>query len=266
MNTPAKTLKVLAVGHSIVKGAGDGNEISMMDLRPRPPTPNAPHPPEGGWNYGQFQVKPRWGDGSTPENTGGPGWVVRAADFLPPGAIQVFNEGYSGGTAMDWDPQGLDFIGRIFVRADEPLPGDLACAVIALMANDLNTPPDVWKARMGRVIDSLTGRGIRSILVYDWFRGVGVGEYCTGDSTARFDAMCRQIDALTAEKGLLPPLDIRTVSERNYKEEGATYYSDMGHWQAHPNTAGMIAAARMLAAYLRELQASLISPPSILHR
>jgi len=250
--TAVKTLKIVAIGHSIVKGAGDGVETSPSDLRPRPPTANAPHLPEGGWNYGCFGVKPRWGDGSTPENTGGPGWVVRTADFLPPGAIQVFNEGYSGGTAADWDPQGNDFLGRIFVREDEPLPADLDCAVIAIMANDLNTPPDVWKAQVGRIIDNLTARHIRSILVYDWFRGVGIGDYCTGDSTERYDAMCRRIDALVAEKDLLPPLDIRTASERNYKHEGATWYMDMEHWQAHPNTAGMIVAAQALAAYHQE--------------
>jgi len=247
-----ETLKILAIGHSIVKGAGDGVEISPTDPRPRPPTSNAPHLPEGGWNYGCFCVKPRWGDGSTPENTGGPGWVVRAADFFPHGAIQVFNEGYSGGTATDWDPLGNDFIGRIFAREDERLPADLDYAVIAIMANDLNTPPDAWKAQVGRVVDALAARRICSILVYDWFRGVGVGDYHTGDNTIRYDAMCRCIDALVTEKGLLPPLDIRTISERNYKQESATYYMDMEHWQAHPNTAGMIVAAQALATYLRQ--------------
>ena len=165
MSDPARTVKIVAVGHSIVKGAGDGNEISETDFRPRPPTPNAPHIPEGGWNYSSFQVKPRWGDGSLPESTGGPGWIVRAADFLPPGAIQVFNEGYSGGAAADWDPRGKNFLGEIFERTDEPLPPDLSCAVIALMANDINTPPDLWESQMGRIVDFLAARRIRCILV-----------------------------------------------------------------------------------------------------
>jgi hypothetical protein len=251
MSPSLRTIKILAVGHSIVKGASDGNEISETDLRPRPPTPNAPHIPEGGWNYSRFGLKPRWGDGSTPENTGGPGWVVRAADFLPAGAVQVFNEGYSGGTAADWDPQGGNFVGRIFDRADEPLPRDLHYAVIALMANDLNTPPDDWKERMGRIVDFLSGRAIRSVLVYDWFRGVGTGQYHTGDSTSRYDEMGRRTDELVGHMRVPPPLDLRTVSEHNYKRQGATFYSDMEAWHAHPNTAGMIAAARILAAHLK---------------
>ena len=108
-------IKILAIGHSIVKGAGDGNEISADNPCPRPPSPLASHLPEGGWNYAQFQIKPRWGDGS-PGNAGGPGWVVRVADYLPPGAVQIFNEGYSGGSGGDWDPQGKDYIGKIFAR------------------------------------------------------------------------------------------------------------------------------------------------------
>ena len=86
--------------------------------------------------------------------------------------------------------------------------------------------------------------------MYDWFRGDGVGQYATGDSTARYDALAARIDELVAEKQLWPALDIRTVSEENYKHGGATFYSDMEAWHAHPNTAGMIAAARILAAYL----------------
>ncbi len=132
-------IKILAVGHSIVKGANDGNEISLGDPRQRPPSPFAPHLPEGGWNHGKFQVKPRWGDGAT-DNIGGPGWVVRVTDEFPAGAVQVFNEGYSGGTALDWDPQGKNFIGRIFERTDEPLPADIDLAVVAIMVNDIWTP------------------------------------------------------------------------------------------------------------------------------
>ena len=244
-------IKILAIGHSIVKGAGDGNEVSADNPCRRPPSPFAAHLPEGGWNSDYFQIKPRWGDGS-PGNEGGPGWVVRAADYLPAGAVQIFNEGYSGGSAVDWDTQGNDFIRKIFVRQEEPLPRDLDLAVYAIMANDIWTSRQVWKEQVGRVVDFLGTRSIRTILVYDWFRGMGTGKYFTGDSTPVYDALCAAVDELVAEKQLLPPLDIRTISERDYKHGGATLCCDMVAWQTHPNTAGMIAAARILAEYLRQ--------------
>lgn len=250
-------IKILAIGHSIVKGAGDGNEISVGNPAPRPPSALASHLPEGGWNYGQFQIKPRWGDGS-PGNTGGPGWVVRVADYLPPGTAQVFNEGYSGGSGADWDPQGSNYIGKIFERLDEALPRDLDLAVFAIMANDIKTPTLIWKEQVGRVVDFLEAKGIRTILTYDWFHGVGTGQYFTGDCTAAYDAMCAAVDELIVSKKLLPPLDIRTISERDYKHQGATLCFDMNAWHTHPNTAGMIAAARVLADYLRRQ----VLPPS----
>ncbi len=243
-------LKILAIGHSIVKGAGDGNEISVDNPRPRPPSPIAAHLPEGGWNYGKFQIKPRWGDGSL-GNEGGPGWVVRSADFLPPGAVQIFNEGYSGGSAGDWDPQGNDSIGKIFAREDEALPRDLDLAIFAIMANDFRTPLPLWKEQVGRVVDVLEKKGIRVLLVHDWFHGVGTGQYFVGDCTSAYDVMCAAVDELVVEKKLLTALDIRTISERDYKQEGATLCFDLNAWHAHPNTAGMIAAARILADYLR---------------
>jgi len=243
-------IKILAIGHSIVKGAGDGNEISAEDPRPRPPSPCAPHIPEGGWNHENFQIKPRWGD-RAPGNAGGPGWVVRVGDELPPGTVQVFNEGYSGGAAYDWDPQGRDFLGKIFARIDEPLPPDIDLAVVAIMANDFRTPANAWRDSVGRIVDFLKARAIQVVLAYDWFHGVGTGEYYTGDATASYDAMCRCVDDLVRIKGLPPPLDIRSLSEENYKRGGATFCADMDAWHTHPNTAGMVAAAREFARYLR---------------
>jgi lysophospholipase L1-like esterase len=250
-HTEGRMLKILAIGHSIVKGAGDGNEISVENAFPRPPSLFPAHLPEGGWNYGKFQIKPRWGDGSL-GNEGGPGWVVRVADFLPPGTVQIFNEGYSGGTAGDWDPQGNDYIGKIFAREDEVLPRDLDLAVFAIMANDIKTAPQVWKEQVGRVIDVLEGKNIRTLLVHDWFHGEGTGPYFVGDCTAVYDALCAAVDELIVEKKLLPALDIRTISERDYKQGGATLCFDLKAWHTHPNTAGMIAAAQILADYLRQ--------------
>ena len=73
-------LKVLAIGHSIVKDAGDGGETSLVDPRPCPLSAHALHVPESGWNFQRFLGCPRCGDES-PGIVGGPWWVVRSGDW-----------------------------------------------------------------------------------------------------------------------------------------------------------------------------------------
>lgn len=49
-------VKILAIGHSIVMGDEDN-----IDSPYRADSSTAPHIPEGGWRYQNFQIAPRWG-------------------------------------------------------------------------------------------------------------------------------------------------------------------------------------------------------------
>lgn len=253
-------VKILAIGHSIVKGSGDTDET-------RPFSENYTHIPEGGWNlhYGEFGdrlfdfIAPRWGShdntlydpywpwtSPSTSTDGSGGWVVRAVDFIPNRQIQVWNEAWSGCIALDYDPSGSNNIGAIFSRVSEPLPSDLKYAVYAMMANE-TTSKALWKAQTERIVLNLRGRGIETILVKDFYNG-------STDHTARYNDYSAAIDELITTYGLPPALDLYTPSYADFTGSKVFYTGD----NVHPNVNGHIWLASMLTNYL--IQNGIINP------
>lgn len=229
-------VKILALGSSIVAGPYDN-----IDTPYRVDSPTAPHVPEGGWrSIALFNIHPRHGlrDQATPE---GVAWAVRAADYLPSGSVQIWNEGVGSGRSASYATTGDNFIDAIYTRGFEPLPNDINYAVFAIMTNDANIaiPAGDWQNNVETVIQYLNTKNIKTILVYDFLR-VAANQQFYYDYLA-----CAKY--LVSQYNLPPLLDIYTVSKANYYNGFKTWFDAD---EIHPNVTGHQGVAKLFANYL----------------